>query len=183
MIIFGSNRPCLPLTRHKLSQTTQTIYGTYWYSIQCRHSKFGKDRCLKFLGFFFFFIILADFCRSTTTTLQTNTAVTTRNSRKAQYTPPTLSSLVASASAVCMSEFATTADGFGDANAQRSHMGHDCRRVCSHRRHDETVACEFVYTPPTRRDSTVSSRRRRRCVLGLTEYNSCGRPALLHCTN
>ena len=27
------------------------------------------------------------------------------------------------------------------------------------------TSCEFVYTPPTRRDSTVSSRRR--CVLGL----------------
>ena len=27
---------------------------------------------------------------------------------------------------------------------------------------------EFIYTPPTRRDKTVSSRRRRRCVLGLT---------------
>jgi len=30
------------------------------------------------------------------------------------------------------------------------------------------TSCEFVYTLPTRRDSTVSSRRRRRCVLGLT---------------
>ena len=30
------------------------------------------------------------------------------------------------------------------------------------------ISCKFVYTPPTRRDSTVSSRRRRRCVLGLT---------------
>jgi len=30
------------------------------------------------------------------------------------------------------------------------------------------TSCEFVYTPPTRRDSTVSSRRRRRCVLGIT---------------
>ena len=28
------------------------------------------------------------------------------------------------------------------------------------------TSCEFVYTPPTRQDSTVSSRRRRRCVLG-----------------
>ena len=51
-------------------------------------------------------------------------------------------------------------------------MGHDCRRVCSHRRVDDTTklsptSCEFVYTPPTRRDSTVSSRRRRRCVLDL----------------
>jgi len=42
---------------------------------------------------------------------------------------------------------------------------HNCRRECSHRRHDETVANQ--YTPPTRRDSTVSSLRRRRCVLGL----------------
>ena len=40
----------------------------------------------------------------------------------------------------CVHEFATTADGFGDAKEQRSRMGHDCRRVCSHRRHDETVA-------------------------------------------
>jgi len=30
------------------------------------------------------------------------------------------------------------------------------------------TSCEFVYTPPTRRDSTVSSRRRRRCVLGFS---------------
>ena len=30
------------------------------------------------------------------------------------------------------------------------------------------TSCEFVYTPPTRRDSTVLSRRRRRCVLGLS---------------
>ena len=31
------------------------------------------------------------------------------------------------------------------------------------------ASCEFMYTPqtPTRRNSTVSSRRRRRCVLGL----------------
>ena len=29
------------------------------------------------------------------------------------------------------------------------------------------TSCKFVYTPPTRRDSTVSSRRRRGCVLGL----------------
>ena len=32
------------------------------------------------------------------------------------------------------------------------------------------TSCKFVYTPPTRRDSTVSSRRRRRCVLGLTQF-------------
>jgi len=31
---------------------------------------------------------------------------------------------------------------------------------------------EFMYTPPTRRDSTVSSRRRRRCVLGLKTQHS-----------
>jgi len=36
-------------------------------------------------------------------------------------------------------------------------LGHDCRRVCSHRRHDEILSptrpsCEFVFTPPTRRD-------------------------------
>ena len=30
------------------------------------------------------------------------------------------------------------------------------------------TSCEFMYTPPTRRDSTVSSRRRRRCVLGFS---------------
>ena len=34
------------------------------------------------------------------------------------------------------------------------------------------TSCEFVYTPPTRRDSTVSSRRRRRCVLGLRVIHS-----------
>ena len=31
------------------------------------------------------------------------------------------------------------------------------------------TSCEFVYTPPTRRNSTVSSRRRRRCVLGFSD--------------
>ena len=40
---------------------------------------------------------------------------------------------------------------------------------CVHTDHTTKLSptsCEFVYTPPTRRDSTVSSRRRRRCVLG-----------------
>ena len=34
---------------------------------------------------------------------------------------------------------------------------------------------EFVYTPPMRRDSTVSSRRRRQCVLGFKyqHYTKC----------
>ena len=40
-------------------------------------------------------------------------------------------------------------------------VGHDCQRVCSHRRHDETVAnyCEFVFTPltPKRQNSFVPS--------------------------
>jgi len=31
---------------------------------------------------------------------------------------------------------------------------------------------EFMYTPPTRRDKTVSSRRRRRCVLGFIQQES-----------
>ena len=35
------------------------------------------------------------------------------------------------------------------------------------------TSCEFVYTPPTRRDKTVSSRRRRRCVLGI-RYRASG---------
>ena len=34
------------------------------------------------------------------------------------------------------------------------------------------TSCEFVYTPPTRRDSTVSSRRR--CVLGLSNIPKDG---------
>jgi len=42
------------------------------------------------------------------------------------------------------------------------------------------TSCEFVYTPPTRRDSTVSSRRRRRCVLGLN--HSIARPDFSFCS-
>jgi len=65
-------------------------------------------------------------------------------------------------------------------SAMRTHIAavgrypvHDCRRACVHT--DDTTklsptSCEFVYTPPTRRDSTVSSRRRRRCVLGIKFY-------------
>ena len=60
---------------------------------------------------------------------------------KAQYTPPTPTrrNCLVSSRRRCVHEFATTADGFGDANAQRSRTGHDCRRVSSHRRYDETV--------------------------------------------
>jgi len=36
------------------------------------------------------------------------------------------------------------------------------------RRQSSWASCEFMYTPPTRRNSTVSSRRRRRCVLGIS---------------
>ena len=56
-------------------------------------------------------------------------------------------------------------------SAMRTHnaaVGYDCRR-CVHTNDTMKLSpssCEFVYTPPTRRDSTVSSRRRRRCVLG-----------------
>ena len=57
---------------------------------------------------------------------------------------------------------------------QNCKLGHDRRLRCAF-----AIACiaesvgsrrEFMYTPPTptRRDKTVSSRRRRRCVLGLT---------------
>ena len=48
--------------------------------------------------------------------------------------------------------------------------GHDCRRPTG------------VFTPPTRRDSTVSSRRRRRCVSGIMEhYISYKLPYRIHC--
>ena len=66
---------------------------------------------------------------------------------------------VASTSAVCTCVRRLPTD-----SAMRTHNAavgrypvHDCRRVCrpTHRRHDETVA-----------NSTVSSRRRGRCVLG-----------------
>jgi len=55
------------------------------------------------------------------------------------------------------------------ANCKRGHG----RRLRSHRRirrQSSWVSCEFMYTPPTptRRNSTVSSSRRRRCVLGFT---------------
>jgi len=48
-------------------------------------------------------------------------------------------------------------------------LGHG-RRLPSNRRirRQSWVSCEFMYTPPTRRNSTVSSRRRRRCVLGIS---------------
>ena len=56
----------------------------------------------------------------------------------------------------------------------------DCRRIrrCERTTHtDDTTklsptSCEFVYTPPTQRDSTVSSRRRRRCVLGCSHVQT-----------
>jgi len=51
-------------------------------------------------------------------------------------------------------------------------LGHGRRLRSRHRirRQSSWVSCEFMYTPPrpTRRNSTVSSRRRRRYVLGLT---------------
>jgi len=76
-----------------------------------------------------------------------------QNEHKAQYTPPTptrRNCFVASRRRRrrCVHEFATTADGF-ERTTQPSAaslllilqpMGHDCRLVCSHRRHDETVA-------------------------------------------
>ena len=87
-----------------------------------------------------------------------------QSSANAQYTPPTptrRNCFVASRRRRrCVHEFATTDDGFGDANAQRSRMGHDCRRVCSHRRHDETVAklrIRVHTADATRLDSFVSS--------------------------
>jgi len=63
-------------------------------------------------------------------------------------------------------------------SAMRTHNG------CVHT--DDTTklsptSCEFVYTAPTRRDSTVSSRRRRRCVLGYSQCSTvcCPTPILL----
>ena len=73
------------------------------------------------------------------------------------------------------------ADGFGDANAQRSRRPWPSLQYCSQWvttadgcvHTDDTTklsptSCEFVFTLPTRRDSTVLSRRRRRCVLGIS---------------
>ena len=45
-------------------------------------------------------------------------------------------------------------------------LGHDCRRVCSHRR----------------RDKTVSSRRRRRCVLGINLLDHISSYKPVQCT-
>ena len=64
---------------------------------------------------------------------------------------------------------------------QNYKLGHG-RRLRSHhriRRQSSWVSCEFMYTPPmpTRRNSTVSSRRRRRCVLGFG-HNKLHNPAL-----
>jgi len=41
------------------------------------------------------------------------------------------------------------------------------------------TSCEFVDTPPTRRDSTVSSRLRRRCVLGITNLQNMSCPRVI----
>jgi len=52
-------------------------------------------------------------------------------------------------------------------------LGHESRRVSSHRRIRRQLSwasCEFMYTPPTRLNSTVKSRRRRRCALDLSLY-------------
>jgi len=104
---------------------------------------------------------------------------------KAQYTPPTptrRNCFVASRRRRrCVHEFATTnSDGFGDANAQRSRRPWPSSQYCSQWvttadgcvHTDDTTklsptSCEFVYTQPTRRDLTVSSRRRQRCVLDI----------------
>jgi len=52
---------------------------------------------------------------------------------------------------------------------QNCKLGHG-RRLRSHgriRRQSSWASCEFMYTPPTWHNSTVSSRRRRRCVLSI----------------
>ena len=88
---------------------------------------------------------------------------------KAQYTPRRVSSRRRRRRR-WVHEFATTADGFGDANAltQPSAVTQFTTADGCVNTNDTTklspTSCEFVYTPPTRRDSTVSSRRR--CVLG-----------------
>jgi len=58
-------------------------------------------------------------------------------------------------------------------NTGNCKLGHDCRRVCCCVHTDDTTklsptSCEFVFTPPTPTRQTVSSRRRRRCVLGIS---------------
>ena len=82
---------------------------------------------------------------------------------------------------------------------QNCELGHDSRRVCTHRRHNSTGQDKFstcsaskfssavvgsrhelvansihtadVDATPTQLNSTVESRRRRRCVLGITVHN------------
>jgi len=76
----------------------------------------------------------------------------------------------------CVHEIATTADGFErttQPSAASLQFWVTTADGCVHT--DDTTklsptSCEFVYTPPTRRDSTASSRRRRRCVLGIAQY-------------
>ena len=57
-------------------------------------------------------------------------------------------------------------------SAMRTHNAADTTKL-------SPTSCEFVYTPPTptRRDSTVSSRRRRRCVLGFNDARNSVPPA------
>jgi len=100
----------------------------------------------------------------------------------AKYTPPTptrRNCFVASCRRRrCVHEFATTADGFERTTQPSAASLQSCSQWvttadgCVYT--DDTTKlsptrCEFVYTPPTRRDSTVSSRRRRRCVLGFKD--------------
>ena len=56
--------------------------------------------------------------------------------------------------------------------------GHRLRSHRRNRRQSSWASCEFMYTPPTRRDKTVSSRRRRRCVLGLKQFSVARSPGL-----
>jgi len=47
-------------------------------------------------------------------------------------------------------------------------LGHDCRRVCNSRRNCRQLVANSCSNRQRRRDKTVSSRRRRRCVLGIS---------------
>ena len=89
---------------------------------------------------------------------------------KAQYTPPTRRNCRVSSRRRCVHEFATSWRQFRRVIGVNTPVGSRdpytaalCVRIA------ESVGSrrEFMYTPPMRRDSTVSSRRRRRCVLGL----------------
>ena len=95
---------------------------------------------------------------------------------KAQYTPPTRRNCRVSSRRRCVHEFATSWRQFRrvvgvntPVGSRELHGSRPTAALCVRIAESVGSRREFMYTPPTptRRDSTVSSRRRRRCVLGL----------------